>query len=61
MSKEIRAKDDDILRYVKGRIPQLLQSRISKYPDLQNAIRREVVKAADEMYVHSLYQRIALT
>jgi hypothetical protein len=52
MSKEIRAKDGDVLRYVEGRIPQLLRSRISKYPDLQNAIRREVVKAADGMYVH---------
>jgi Cdc6-like AAA superfamily ATPase len=61
MSKEIRAKDDDILRYVEGRIPQLLRSRISKYPDLQSAIRREVVKAADGMYVYSMYQRIAST
>jgi hypothetical protein len=51
MSKEIRANDDDVLRYVNERIPQLLRSRISKYPDLQGAIRREVVKAADGMYV----------
>jgi hypothetical protein len=53
ISKEIRAEEDDILRYVNGRIPQLLRSRISKYPDLQNAIRREIVKAVDGMYVHS--------
>jgi hypothetical protein len=53
ISKEIRAQDDDILNYVKGRIPQLLRSRISKYPDLQDAIRREVVKAVDGMYVHN--------
>ena len=51
MSKKIRADDDDVLRYVNERIPQLLRSRISKYPDLQDAIRREVVKAADGMYV----------
>jgi hypothetical protein len=51
MSKEIRANDDDVLRYVNERIPQLLRSRISKYPDLHGAIRREVVKAADGMYV----------
>jgi hypothetical protein len=49
MSKEIRARDDDILSYVKGRMPQLLRSRISKHPDLQNAIRREVVNAVDGM------------
>lgn len=61
ISKEICAKDDDILRYVNERMPQLLRSQISKYPDLQNAIGREVVKAADEMYVHSLCQRIAST
>jgi Cdc6-like AAA superfamily ATPase len=51
MSKEIRADSDDVLRYVNERIPQLLRSRISKYLDLQDAIRREVVKAADGMYV----------
>jgi hypothetical protein len=53
MSKEIRAKDDDILKYIDERIPQLLRSRISKYPDLQNSIRSEVVKAVDGMYVQS--------
>jgi hypothetical protein len=40
--KEIRARDDDILSYVNGRIPQLLRSQISKYreyPDLQEMIR----------------------
>jgi hypothetical protein len=51
--KEIRAEDDDILKYINGRIPQLLRSRISKYPDLQNSIRSEVVKAVDGMYVRS--------
>jgi hypothetical protein len=52
LSKEIRAQDDDILKYVNGRIPQLLRSRISKYPDLQDAVRRGVVNAVDGMYVH---------
>jgi len=51
MSKEIRAKDDDVLRYINGRIPQLLRSRISKYLDLQNAIRRQLVEAVDGMYL----------
>jgi hypothetical protein len=49
--KQIRAQDDDILRYVNGRIPKLLRSKISKYPDLQNTIRNEVVKSAEGMYV----------
>jgi hypothetical protein len=50
--KEIQAQDDDVLKYVNGRIPQLLRSRISKYPDLQDAVRRVVVRAADGMYVY---------
>jgi Cdc6-like AAA superfamily ATPase len=54
MSKEIRAKDDDVLRYINGRIPQLLRSRISKYLDLQNAIRRQLVEAVDGMYLYPL-------
>jgi Cdc6-like AAA superfamily ATPase len=49
---EIRAQDDDILRYLDGRIPHLLRSQILKYHDLQDLIRREVVKAVDGMYVH---------
>jgi Cdc6-like AAA superfamily ATPase len=52
ISKEIRAANDDVLRYVNGRIPQLLRSQISKYPDLQNKIRAEVVQAVDGMYVY---------
>jgi hypothetical protein len=54
ISKEIRAKDDDVLRYINGRIPQLLRSRISKYLDLQNAIRRQLVEAVDGMYLYPL-------
>jgi hypothetical protein len=56
ISKEIRAQDDDVLRYVNGRIPQLLRSRISKYseyPDLRNTIRSDIVKAVDGMYAQS--------
>jgi Cdc6-like AAA superfamily ATPase len=30
--KEIRAQDDDVLRYVNGRIHELLRSQISKHP-----------------------------
>src|SRR5947207_5778174 len=49
--KEIRAQHNDILRYLDGRIPQLLRSQISKYSDLQDLVRREVAKAIDGMYV----------
>jgi NACHT domain len=55
LSKEIRARDDDILSYVNGRIPQLLRSRISKcqeYSDLQHTIRSDIVKAVDGMYTN---------
>lgn len=34
ITKTIRAEEADVLRYVNGRIPQLLRSRISKHPDL---------------------------
>jgi Cdc6-like AAA superfamily ATPase len=54
--KEIRAQDDDILRYINERIPQLLRSQILKHPQAQdtiNTIRSNVVKAVDGMYVHS--------
>jgi Cdc6-like AAA superfamily ATPase len=47
---EIRANNEDVLRYVDERIPQLLQFRISKYPDLQNTIRKEILKAVGGMY-----------
>jgi len=49
ITKTIRAEEADVLRYVNGRIPQLLRSRISKYPDLLHAVREEVVKAVDGM------------
>ena len=52
MLKEIRAQDDDVLRYVNVRIPQLLRSQISKYPEVQDTVRKDIVKASDGMCVH---------
>jgi Cdc6-like AAA superfamily ATPase len=49
---EIRASDEDVQRYLDGRIPQLLRSGISKYAAVQNMIRREILKAVNGMYVH---------
>lgn len=51
LRKEILAHREDILAYLDGRIPQLLRSHISKYPDLQDLVRREVVEATHGMYV----------
>jgi hypothetical protein len=51
--KEIRAQDDDVLCYINGRIPRLLRSQISKHPYVWATIRRDIVKAADGMYVQS--------
>jgi hypothetical protein len=50
MSLEICASDQDVLKYVDGRMSLLLQLRISKYPDLQEIIRNEILKAVDGMY-----------
>jgi len=52
MFKEIRAQDDDVLRYVNARMPQLLQSQISKHPEVQDTVRKNITKAAGGMYVH---------
>jgi len=49
--KEIRAQDEDILRYIDGRMHKLLRSEISNYPGLQDLIRRKLVGAADGMCV----------
>ena len=49
--KEIRAQDDDVLRYVNERIPRL-PSQVSKDLYVQNTIRRDIVNAADGMYIH---------
>lgn len=52
MLKEIRAQDDDVLCYINGRIPQVLRSQILKHPEVQHTIRRDIVKAANGVYVH---------
>jgi ankyrin repeat protein len=49
--KEIRAQDDDVLLYVDGRIHELLRSQISKHPQIQDTVRRDIMKAVDGMYV----------
>jgi hypothetical protein len=46
---KIRASDEDVLRYVDGRMSQ---SIISEYPDLHDTIRTETVKAVDGVYAH---------
>lgn len=56
--KEIRAEEEDVLRYINARLPQLLRSRIFKYPDLQESIRVAVLKATSGMYVAGHYHHI---
>ncbi|KAK2788055.1 hypothetical protein FQN51_003050 [Onygenales sp. PD_10] len=51
IQKEIRANDGDILKYVDGRVCRLLRSRLSKYPDLQSLVKREVLAATDGMFL----------
>jgi hypothetical protein len=48
---EICASEEDVCRYLDGRM--LLQSHILKYADLQDMIRREIVRAVDGMYANS--------
>ena len=58
--KEIRAQNEDILCYIDGRMHQLLRSRISKYPEVQDVIREKLVEAADGMFVQvsaKIYQK----
>ena len=54
MMLEIRASNEDVLRYVDGRISQSkrLQSIISKYPGLQDTIRTKIVTAVNGMYAY---------
>lgn len=49
-SKEIRAADGDILNYVNGRLATVRRPRLSKFPDLQDAIRQKIVESAEGMY-----------
>lgn len=58
IQKEIRAHSDDLLRYVEGRIPQLIRSQISDHPDidyLSEDVKRAVTTAADGMYYQFPY------
>jgi Cdc6-like AAA superfamily ATPase len=47
--KEIRADDGDVLSYINSRMGELLSSRISRHPHLQELVRTEVLKATDGM------------
>lgn len=49
--KEIRSADDDILAFINDRLATIRRPRLSDFPDIQDPIRRQVVKAADGMYV----------
>jgi hypothetical protein len=48
-SLEIRAQENDIVGYINGRLP-FLRCSLLKYPNVQDEVRKEVVKAADGMY-----------
>ena len=50
ISLEIRASDEDMLRYINERMPSLLRTRISKHADFQSTIRDALLKAVDGMY-----------
>ncbi|GLB07507.1 hypothetical protein AtubIFM57258_002850 [Aspergillus tubingensis] len=45
--KEIRAHDDDVLQYVKERMPQLRIPKTTQNAELRNVIQSDVVRAAD--------------
>ncbi|CAI7668312.1 unnamed protein product [Penicillium bialowiezense] len=49
--KEIRAHEDDVLEYVNRKLPRLLFNQISKYPAIEDSVRREVVKSTDGMFL----------
>lgn len=50
LSLEICAREGDIMRYVEGRMPRLLRQRITRYPDVQKSIQKEILAAVDGMY-----------
>jgi hypothetical protein len=52
LKQEIRARDDDVLCYVDGRMHELRRSNISIDADFRKDIRNGVVKAADGMCVY---------
>jgi Cdc6-like AAA superfamily ATPase len=51
-SIEIRASEDDVQRYLDGRMSKL-PSFVSRSSDLQEEIKTEIIKAVDGMYVPS--------
>jgi NACHT domain len=54
---EIRASDDDVERYLDGKISRLRQQFVLRDFTLQEDIRSEIIKAVDGMYV-SCFQRV---
>jgi hypothetical protein len=52
LSLEIRANDEDVQRYLGGRISQT-ELGVLKHPDLQEEIKTKITKAVDGMYVPS--------
>ncbi|KAK1752339.1 hypothetical protein QBC47DRAFT_69893 [Echria macrotheca] len=50
-TKEISASDDDILGYIERRSRMLRRPRLSNFPDLQGAIKHEVMAAAHGMFL----------
>ncbi|KAJ5947786.1 hypothetical protein N7466_000801 [Penicillium verhagenii] len=51
VTKEIRAHDDDILKYVKERMPQLRISKTSQTLEFQEHVQGGVIKAADGVFL----------
>jgi len=52
ISLEIRARDEDVERYLNGHMSQLL-SFVSRNLDLQKEIKTKIISAIDGMYVLS--------
>lgn len=51
--RNVSARDEDILLYINSRMSELLGSRISLSPDLQEKVRADILQATDGMYVSS--------
>ncbi|KAJ5824902.1 hypothetical protein N7447_007242 [Penicillium robsamsonii] len=49
--KEIRTQDGDLLMYVNRRIPQLVRSKISRYPETQQEVRRCLLESSNGMFL----------
>jgi len=56
ISLEIRARDDDVKRYVDGHMPTLFC--VKRHPEMQEKIKREIIKAVGGMYVRSNPTRV---